>query len=143
MNKVMFMGRLTRDPEVRYGQDGDQTAVGRFSLAVDRKYKREGQPEADFFNCVTFGKQAQFVERYLRKGMKLLVIGRIENNNYVGRDGNKVYSVQVMVDEMEFVESKSASENRQNHQTMGQGQPAGDGFMRLPDDVEDEELPFA
>lgn len=142
MNKVILMGRLTRDPEVRYPQDAEQAAVGRFSLAVDRKYKQDGQPEADFFNCTCFGRQAEFAEKYLRKGIKMLITGRIQNNNYKDREGNKVYSVQVMVEEMEFAESKSAQERNQNTRNNWQ-QPQADenGFMNIPDGL-DEELPF-
>ena len=101
MNKVILIGRLTRDPEVRYGQGGNQTAVARFSIAVDRRFKREGEPDADFFNCTAFGKQAEFVERYLHKGTKMVVVGRIQNDNYTNREGQQVYSVRVMVDELE------------------------------------------
>lgn len=158
MNKVMLMGRLTRDPEVRYGQGGNQTAVARFSIAVDRRFKREGQPDADFFNCTAFGKQAEFVERYLHKGTKMVVIGSIQNDNYTNRDGQMVYSVRIIVDELEFAESKSASAG--NGDNFGGGNyggnggnygapasrpapsPIGDGFMNIPDGVEDEDLPF-
>ena len=157
MNKVLLMGRLTRDPEVRYGQGGNQTAVARFSIAVDRRFKREGEPDADFFNCTAFGKQAEFVERYLHKGIKMVVIGRIQNDNYTNRDGQMVYSVRVIVDELEFAESKSASAANSGDSFGGGfgggssfGAPAsrpapgpvGDGFMNIPDGVEDEDLPF-
>ncbi len=144
MNKVILMGRLTRDPEVRYSQGASQTTVGRFSVAVDRKFKREGEPDADFFNCTAFGKQAEFVERYLHKGTKILLSGRVQNDNYTNKDGQMVYSVRVMVDEIEFAESKNASGG--NGGDMGGGQApaasgAGDGFMNIPDGI-DEELPF-
>ena len=164
MNKVMLMGRLTRDPEVRYGQSGNQTAVARFSIAVDRRFKREGQPDADFFNCTAFGKQAEFVERYLHKGTKMVVIGSLQNNNYTNRDGQTVRDVQIVVDELEFAESKSSSGNDNfggnnfggnnyggnNFGGNSYGAPAsrptpsniGDGFMNIPDGVEDEDLPF-
>ena len=157
MNKVLLMGRLTRDPEVRYGQGGNQTAVARFSIAVDRRFKREGEPDADFFNCTAFGKQAEFLERYLQKGIKMVVIGRIQNDNYTNRDGQMVYSVRVIVDELEFAESKSASAANSGDSFGGGfgggssfGAPAsrpapgpvGDGFMNIPDGVEDEDLPF-
>lgn len=147
MNKVILMGRLTRDPEVRYSQGtdsrGNSTAIARYSLAVDRKFKREGEPDADFFNCTCFGRNAEFAEKYLRKGIKILVTGRIENNNYQGRDGQMVYSVQVMVDEQEFAESKNASggaDNNSNSRPIPPA-PAGDGFMSIPDGLDDE-LPF-
>ena len=140
MNKVIMMGRLTRDPEVRYSQGANQTAVGRFSIAVDRRFKREGEPEADFFNCTTFGKQAEFVEKYLHKGTKIVVCGRIQNDNYTNKDGQMVYSVRLMVDEIEFAESKNAA---------NAGAPAenntaandSNGFMNIPEGIE-EDLPF-
>ena len=146
MNKVILMGRLTRDPEVRYSQGSNATAVARFSIAVDRRFKREGEPDADFFNCTCFGKQAEFVERYLRKGTKVVVAGRIQNDNYTNKDGQMVYSVRVMVDEIEFAESKNASSGNEGGYTGGNyNRPApsgaGDGFMNIPDGI-DEELPF-
>ena len=157
MNKVILMGRLTRDPEVRYSQGASQTAVARFSVAVDRRFKREGEPDADFFNCTAFGKQAEFVERYLHKGTKILLSGRVQNDNYTNKDGQMVYSVRVMVDEIEFAESKNASGgnaggygngggyNNGGYAGDGNSAPApsgaGDGFMNIPDGI-DEELPF-
>lgn len=162
MNKVILMGRLTRDPEVRYSQGASQTAVARFSVAVDRRFKREGEPDADFFNCTAFGKQAEFVERYLHKGIKILLSGRVQNDNYTNKDGQMVYSVRVMVDEIEFAESKNASGgnayggnaggfngngggyNNGGYQGGGSAPApsgAGDGFMNIPDGI-DEELPF-
>ena len=157
MNKVILMGRLTRDPEIRYSQGASQTAVARFSVAVDRRFKREGEPDADFFNCTAFGKQAEFVERYLHKGIKIVLAGRIQNDNYTNKDGQMVYSVRVMVDEIEFAESKNASggnaggyagggyNNNGGFSGGGNSAPApsgaGDGFMNIPDGI-DEELPF-
>ena len=154
MNKVILMGRLTSDPEVRYSQGANQTTVGRFSIAVDRRFKREGEPDADFFNCTAFGKQAEFVERYLHKGTKIVLSGRIQNDNYTNKDGQMVYSVRVMVDEIEFAESKNASASGgagfnnggyNNNGGYGGNAPApsgaGDGFMNIPDGI-DEELPF-
>lgn len=152
MNKVILMGRLTRDPEVRYSQGASQTAVARFSIAVDRRFKREGEPDADFFNCTAFGKQAEFIERYLRKGVKVVVCGRIQNDNYTNKEGQMVYSVRVMVDEIEFAESKNASAGNSDGGYNGGGymgggnnapapSGAGDGFMNIPDGI-DEELPF-
>ena len=136
MNKTILMGRLTRDPEIRYPENPDSKPVGRFSLAVDRKFKRDGEPTADFFNCVCFGKLAEFTEKYLRKGSKILVEGEIRNNNYTNKDGQTVYSVNVMVENMEFAESKSHTngENPSNN--------SDNGFMNIPDGV-DEELPFS
>ncbi len=149
MNKVILMGRLTRDPEVRYSQNGNQMAIARFSIAVDRRFKRDGEPDADFFNCTAFGKQAEFVERYLHKGTKILTSGRIQNDNYTNKDGQMVYSVRVMVDEIEFAESKNAAggdqggynNNYNNNYNRPAPSGAGDGFMNIPDGI-DEELPF-
>lgn len=152
MNKVILMGRLTRDPEVRYSQGATPMAVARFSIAVDRRFKRDGEPDADFFNCTAFGKQAEFIERYLRKGVKVVTSGRIQNDNYTNKDGQMVYSVRVMVEEIEFAESKNASANNGDNGYNGGGymggagsapapSGAGDGFMNIPDGI-DEELPF-
>ena len=153
MNKVILMGRLTRDPEVRYSQGANQTAVARFSVAVDRRFKREGEPDADFFNCTSFGRQAEFVERYLHKGTKVVLCGRVQNDNYTNKDGQMVYSVRIMVDEIEFAESKNAAGGGNdggynNGGGFGGGSNsapapsgAGDGFMNIPDGI-DEELPF-
>lgn len=156
MNKVILIGRLTRDPEVRYSQGASQTAVARFSIAVDRRFKRDGEPDADFFNCTAFNRQAEFIERYLRKGVKVVVSGRIQNDNYTNKEGQMVYSVRVIVEEIEFAESKNASsggneggyngEYNNNGYTGGNNSApapsgAGDGFMNIPDGI-DEELPF-
>lgn len=143
MNKVILMGRLTRDPEIRYSQGANATAIGTFSIAVDRRYKREGEPDADFFNCTTFNKQAEFVERYLRKGMKIVVVGRVQNDNYTNKEGQKVYATRVMVEEIEFAESKNASDDNSEYRPSSRPEPsaAGDGFMNIPDGI-DEELPF-
>lgn len=152
MNKVILMGRLTRDPEVRYSQGASQTAVARFSVAVDRRFKREGEPDADFFNCTSFGRQAEFVERYLHKGTKVVLSGRVQNDNYTNKDGQMVYSVRIMVDEIEFAESKNAAGGNEGGYTGGgytgggrssapAASGAGDGFMNIPDGI-DEELPF-
>ena len=134
------MGRLVRDPDVKYSQGANQTAIANFSIAVDRRFKREGEPNADFFNCTCFGKQAEFVERYLHKGTKIVLSGRIQNNNYTNKDGQMVYNVRIMVDEIEFAESKAAT---QNNQSMDRPEPMpdGDGFMNIPDGI-DENLPF-
>ena len=137
MNKIILMGRLTRDPEIRVSTGERQTTIGSFSIAVDRRFKREGQPEADFFNCITFGKQAEFVEKYLHKGTKVVVSGSLQNNNYTNKDGQQVYSVQIMVDEIEFAESKSS----QNAQTQASPQTPSQDFMNIPDGVV-EDLPF-
>jgi single-strand DNA-binding protein len=136
MNKVIMMGRLTRDPEVRYSNEGN--AVSKFSLAVDRRYKREGQPDADFFNCVAFGKTAEFTEKYLKKGTKVVLEGELQNNNYTNKDGQKVYGMQIVVNSLEFAESKSSS-NSDRESTQ---QVDSNDFMNVPD-VAEEELPFA
>ena len=136
MNKIILMGRLTRDPEVRYSDDNK--AVGRFVLAVDRKFKKDGGPTADFFNCTAFGKTAEFVEKYLRKGTKILLTGSIQNDNYTNGHGEQVYAMQVIVDEMEFAESKNAGSGT-NEPT--QTQTTSGGFMNLPDGIDDE-MPF-
>jgi len=146
MNKVIMMGRLTRDPEVRYSQGASQTAIARFSLAVDRRWKREGEPDADFFNCTVFGRQADFVEKYLKQGIKVVITGRVQNDNYTNKEGQKVYSVQIIVEEIEFAESKNAAGNAggsvyQADSRPSPSQAAGDGFMSIPDGAE-EELPF-
>lgn len=143
MNKVILMGRLTRDPEVRYGGNDNQMAIAKFSLAVNRRFKRAGESaDADFLNCTAFGKQAEFVERYLTQGTKILLSGRIENNNYTNREGQKVYGVQIMVDEIEFAESKSSSLHPDNDRDQAPLPKSGDGFMNIPDGVDDEDLPF-
>lgn len=147
MNKVILMGRLTRDPEVRYSSGANATAVANFSIAVDRRFKREGDPDADFFDCTAFGKQAEFVERYLKKGTKMVVVGRLQNDNYTNKEGQKVYRIRIMVDELEFAESKNAAGG--NGQAGGEYQPgakpqptaAADGFMNISEGI-DEELPF-
>ena len=141
MNKTIMMGRLTRDPEVRYTNTSNgSTAIASFSLAVDRRFKRDGEPDADFFNCTAFGKIAEVIEKHVVKGTKLLITGRIQNNNYTNKDGQKVYGVQILVDEMEFAESKNASNGGQA-QAQPEPAPSGDGFMQVPDNLDDE-LPF-
>ena len=146
MNKVILMGRLTRDPEVRYSQGENASAVARYSLAVDRRFRRDGEPTADFINCVAFGRAAEFAERYLRQGTKIAVTGRIQTGSYTNRDGVKVYTTDVIVEEQEFAESKNASSSSSDS---FQASPApspsaniGDGFMNIPDGI-DEELPFS
>lgn len=148
MNKVVLMGRLTRDPEVRYSQGDNPLAIARFTLAVDRRFKRDGEQTADFINCVVFGKSAEFSERYFRQGTKIVVSGRIQTGSYTNRDGVKVYTTEVVVEEQEFAESKAVSDA--NAANAGYRAPApapapsvdvGDGFMNIPDGI-DEELPF-
>ena len=136
MNKVILMGRLTRDPDVRYSQGANATAVARYTLAVDRRFRREGEPTADFINCVSFGRTAEFAEKYFRQGLKIVVTGRIQTGSYTNRDGVKVYTTDIVVEEQEFAETKKTN------QAAGQ-QEDKDGFMNIPDGVEDEGLPFA
>lgn len=146
MNKVMLMGRLTRDPEVRYTQNENATCVARYALAVDRRFKREGEPTADFINCVAFGKAGEFAEKYLRKGIKIAVVGRIQTGSYTNKDGVKVYTTDIVVEEHEFAESKGSSDsgngNGGNTSAPSSNRPEmSDGFMNIPDGI-DEELPF-
>ena len=145
MNKVILMGRLTRDPEVRYSQGEQATAKARYTLAVDRRFRREGdQQTADFIGCVAFGRQGEFAEKYLRKGTKIAITGRIQTGSYTNKDGQKVYTTDVVVEEQEFAESKAASEGNGGFTPADRPSPsvaAGDGFMNIPDGI-DEELPF-
>ena len=144
MNKVVLVGRLTRDPEIRYSQGENATATARFSVAVNRRFKNaEGNYDADFINCVVFGKSAEFTERYFRQGMRVTVCGRIQTGSYTNRDGVKVYTTEVVVEEQEFAESKNASgaQSYQNAPAPAPSVDAGDGFMNIPDGI-DEELPF-
>lgn len=142
MNKVILMGRLTRDPEVRYSSGDNATAIARYTLAVDRRYQREGEQSADFIPCVTFGRSAEFAEKYFRKGTKVALIGRIATGKYTNKEGQTVYTTEVVVEEQEFAESKTASERSQQAAGSNPIPPnAGDGFMNIPDGV-DEELPF-
>ena len=141
MNKTVLMGRLTADPQVRYSQGDNATAVARYTLAVNRKFKKDGEPTADFIPCVVFGRSAEFTEKYFRKVMQVAVSGRIQTGSYTNKDGNKVYTTDIVVEEQEFAESKAA--NQQNQQSAGSGSiPASDGFMNIPDGM-DEELPFS
>ena len=139
MNVVILMGRLTKDPEVRYGGGENATAICRYSLAVDRRFKREGQPDADFFECVCFGRSAEFAEKYLHKGTKMVIQGRLQNNNYQDSEGRMVYRTQVLVENQEFAESKSAGKT--DHLEERQAEAPDAGFLDVPDNIE-EELPF-
>ena len=141
MNKVILMGRLTKDPDIRYSQGEKSTAVARFSLAVDRKFKQEGQPTADFINCLAFGKRAEFIEKYCRKGTKLVVEGSWQTGSYTNKDGNKVYTNECLIENCEFAESKAAAQNSQPAEGPSPNSAAGDGFMNIPSGIE-EELPF-
>ena len=148
MNKVVLMGRLTRDPEVRYSQGENALAIARYTLAVDRRFRRnnDGEQTADFIGCVAFGRSAEFAEKYFRQGLKVIVTGRIQTGSYTNKEGQKVYTTDVVVEDQEFAESKaSASNNEGGFQPQAQSAPtapAGDGFMNIPDGVEDVGLPF-
>ena len=152
MNKVILMGRLTRDHEVRYSAGENAMAIARYTLAVDRRFRRDGEATADFINCVVFGRGAEFAEKYLRQGIKIAVSGRIQTGSYTNREGAKVYTTEVVVDDQEFAESKSASDSYQAQRPQSAPAPAPapmpapdtagtDGFMNIPDGI-DEELPF-
>ena len=145
------MGRLTRNPEIKYTQGENSMAIARYTLAVDRRFKRDGDPTADFINCVAFGRGAEFTEKYFRQGLKVVVTGRIQTGSYTNKDGQKVYTTDVVVEEQEFAESKATSDANAgsfSHAGGFQQAPAptpaadaGDGFMNIPDGI-DEELPF-
>lgn len=142
MNKVILMGRLTRDPEVRYSAGENVTAVAKYSLAVDRRFKRDGEQTADFINCVAFGRAAEFAEKYFKKGTKIVISGRIQTGSYTNKDGIKVYTTDVVVEEQDFAESKNSNTNTNNAQNAPAPNVSGtDGFMNIPDGI-DEELPF-
>lgn len=130
MNKVILMGRLCKDPEISSSTGG--TTIARYSIAVDRKYKKDGEPEADFFNLVSFGKQGQFVEKYLHKGTKIVISGTLQNNNYTNREGKKIYETRIITDDVEFAESKGTQTETQQQ----------DNFLNVPDSLI-EELPFS
>ena len=146
MNKVILMGRLTRDPDIRYSAGENSTAIARYTLAVDRRFKRDSEQTADFINCVAFGRSAEFAEKYLHQGTKIAITGRIQTGSYTNRDGNKVYTTDVVVEDQEFAESKNASGSGTSYSAPQQNQESAspmsdDGFMNIPDGI-DEELPF-
>lgn len=147
MNRVILMGRLTRDPEVRYSQGERSMAIARYTLAVDRRGRRgqdssAEQQTADFINCVAFDRAAEFAEKYFRQGMRVLVSGRIQTGSYVNQEGRKVYTTDIVLDDQEFADSKGAS-GRGPEQRQVQGADIGEGFMSIPDGIEDEGLPFS
>jgi single-strand DNA-binding protein len=146
MNKVILMGRLTRDPDIRYSQGENAMAIARYTLAVDRRGRKDGSSDqtADFISCVSFGKIAEFAERYLRQGTKIVAEGRIQTGSYTNKDGQKVYTTDVVVENCEFAESKNSASDAGNYSS-SRPEPtsaAGEGFMNIPDGVEDEGLPF-
>ena len=150
MNKVILMGRLTRDPEVRYSAGENALAIARYTLAVDRRFKRDGEASADFIPCVVFGKSAEFAEKYFRQGMRVLITGRIQTGSYTNRDGQKVYTTDIVVEDQEFADSKGAAsgggfDGGSGYTPAERPAPsmaAGDGFMNIPDGTDDE-LPFS
>ena len=140
MNKVILMGRLTRDPEVRYSAGENSLAIARYTLAVDRRFKRDGEATADFISCVVFGKQAEFAEKYFRQGIRIVVSGRIQTGSYTNRDGVKVYTTEVVVEEQEFAESKAVSDSHVNRSASQPAAPdmadsSAEGFMNIPDEI--------
>lgn len=149
MNKVIIMGRLTRDPEIRYSQGNDQMAIARYTLAVDRRFVRNSDQTADFISCVAFGKSAEFAEKYFKQGTKIVVSGRIQTGSYTNKDGNKVYTTDVVVEDQEFAESKSSNSGNSGYNQAPTGRPdpanvspsSAMGFMNIPDGIEDD-LPF-
>jgi len=146
MNKAVLVGRLTRDPEVRYSQGENAVAVARYTIAVDRRFKRDNEPTADFIPCVVFGRSAEFAEKYFRQGMRVAIAGRIQTGNYTNKDGIKVYTTEVIVEEQEFAQNKdentgNMSSYQQPAPNQGPSADAGDGFMNIPEGVS-EELPF-
>lgn len=147
MNKVILMGRLTRDPDVRYTTGENPLAIARYTLAVDRRFHKDGEATADFISCVVFGRAAEFAEKYFRQGLKITISGRIQTGSYTNREGQKVYTTEIVVEEQEFAESKSSGDNGAAYYTPKQTPPpapadGADGFMNIPDGIE-EELPFS
>lgn len=145
MNKVMLMGRLTRDPEVRYSQGAEPVAVARYSIAVNRRFKRQGEPDADFIDCVAFGKTGEFAERYFKKGQMVGVVGRIQVRSWEDKDGNKRRTTEVVVEEQHFGESRQSFESsRGGAPAKAKPEPAADtdGFFPIDESIEDDDLPF-
>ena len=140
MNRVILMGRLTRDPEVRYTSGENSMAVARYTLAIDRAIKKQGEQSADFINCVAFSKAAEFAEKYFRQGMRVLVSGRIQTGSYTNKEGQKVYTTEVIIDTQEFADSKG--ESARGGSKKQEANVDADGFMNIPDGVDDEGLPF-
>ena len=146
MNKIVLMGRLTRDPDIRTSQGEKATTIARYTLAVNRRVTKEGEASADFISCVVFGKGAEFAEKYLHQGIKLVVTGRIQTGSYTNKDGQRIYTTDVVVEEQEFAESKAAAQNGNGGQSAppvqsGAADNSNDGFMNIPNGIE-EELPF-
>lgn len=144
MNKVILMGRLTREPDVRYSQGENPMAIARYTLAVDRRFRRDNdQQTADFISCVAFGRNGEFAEKYLHQGTKIVAEGRIQTGSYTNKEGNKVYTTEVVVENQEFAESKASAAGGNKNANTQPAQPVdADGFMNIPDGVEDVGLPF-
>ncbi len=147
MNKVILMGRLTRDPEVRYSQGNEPIAVARYALAVNRRFKRQGEPDADFINCVAFGKSGEFAEKFLKKGQMISVVGRLQVRSWDDQDGKKRWSTDVVVEEQYFAESKASFEAHRDSQPqapkpMEEAPSQADGFYPIDESIEDDDLPF-
>ena len=145
MNKVILMGRLTADPEIKYLQGDEPVAVVRFSIAVNKKYKREGEPDADFINCVAFGKTAEFTSKYFKKGMMISVVGRLQVRNWEDKNGQKRFTTEVVIEEQYFAESKAAFESRRSNAPKQSPEPTetqSDGVYNVEEDVDDDDLPF-
>lgn len=136
MNKVILSGRLTRDPEIRYSNGDNPIAIARYTLAVNREFKKDRGQDADFVSCKCFGKTAEFAEKYLHQGIKMIISGRIQTGSYEKEDGNRVYTTEVVVDSHEFAESKKNNSGAESS-------PSGDGFSEIPDDIGEDELPFS
>lgn len=145
MNNVSLVGRLVRDPEVRYGQN-ESVSVAKFSLAVERRFKRDGEPTVDFINCTVFGKSAEFTEKYFRKGMRVAITGRIQTGSYKNKDGQTVFTTEIIVESQEIAQSKSESNESSTSSNAEAGKSpygsSGDDFMSIPEGTEDE-LPFS
>ena len=156
MNKAILMGRLTRDPDIRYTQGEKPVCIARYTLAVDRRFKRDGEQEADFISCVAFGRQAEFAEKYFQKGTKIVISGRIQTGSYTNREGARIYTTDIVVEEQDFAESKATAAGsnpesraaaagseapKQKEETAANQPPLQDGFMTIPEGIE-EELPF-
>lgn len=144
MNKVILMGRLTRDPEVRYSQGSEPLAVARYTLAVNRRFKRQGEQDADFIGCVAFGKTGEFAEKYFKKGQMVGVVGRLQVRSWDDKDGNKRWTTEVVVEEQHFAESRASFESHKDSAPAPKAaaQPSSDGFYPIDESIEDDDLPF-
>lgn len=145
MNKVILLGRLVKDPEVRYSQGAEPLAIARYTLAVNRRFKRQGEPEADFINCTAFGKAGEFAEKYFKKGQQVSIVGRLQVRSWEDQNGQRRWSTDVIIEEQYFAESKNngnATAPSQNHSAGTQQNQPGEGFYPIDDNIEDDDLPF-